>query len=179
MSFWTFFFAMHIEVCEDAANDINNRVNDQQYFGLNVGNHLIPYPLSKDIFRNLKIVCSKFTSCFLQTESRFLFLSSSKGSWSPGKVPLVEMNAFFPFRLTPTLITQHKFPTSALPVFLQQQPCWHMSEGTDCIVVTSQHHRSPDGLFKGTVSEFGLCAFIQCFKCFDTVFVKHQDLVYD
>lgn len=67
MSFCTFLFAMHIEICEDAANYINNRITNQQYFGLNVGIHLIYYPLSKDIFCNLKVMCSKFTSCFLQT----------------------------------------------------------------------------------------------------------------
>lgn len=33
-----------------------------------------------------------------------------------------------------------------------------VSEGGDCIVLTSQHEGSPDSLFEGRASEYGLCA---------------------
>lgn len=35
-----------------------------------------------------------------------------------------------------------------------------VSEGDDCIVLTSQREGSPDSLFEGTASEYGLCAFL-------------------
>lgn len=36
-----------------------------------------------------------------------------------------------------------------------------VAEGGDYIAVTSQTHRSPDGLFKGIFSEHGLFAFLR------------------
>ena len=63
------------------------------------------------------------------------------------------------------------------PVF-QQQP-WYfyhhshvggVAEGGDCIDVTSQLYRSPDGLFKGTVTEYGDCGIVITIAIFSIFF---------
>lgn len=73
----------------------------------------------------------------------------------------------------------------------QRSPCFHVSsasvfaiksvlrgvaEGDDCVVVTSQCNVSPDSSFEGTVSKYGLCAFILWIERFDTLPVYKERL---
>lgn len=49
---------------------------------------------------------------------------------------------------------------SCLTYFEKMSVLGGVADGGDCIVVTSQPCRSPDGLFEGPVSEYGLCPFL-------------------
>lgn len=50
--------------------------------------------------------------------------------------------------------------TSSSADFCKDGAAGDIAEDDDCIVVTSQPYRGPDGSFKGTVSEYGLGAFL-------------------
>lgn len=112
----------------------------------------------------------KMFTCFNVKEKTHYFCHTGHCTFTCIKL-CINYSILVPVSLRPPLlwlVGSHR-PQQALFILFLHELCWcfcnhharGMAQSNDCIAVTSQPYGSPDGPFKGIVSEYGWCVWIE------------------